>query len=34
MKALKETDNPRNFSEKVMLLVNRGGEYIILLHLI
>jgi len=26
MKALKERSNPRNFSEKLMFLVNREGE--------
>ena len=26
MQALKEKDNPRAFSEKLMLLVNRGGQ--------
>lgn len=26
MKALKQRPNPRNFSEKLMFLINRGGE--------
>ena len=26
MKALKQRPNPRNFSEKLMYLINRGGE--------
>ncbi len=26
MRALKQRPNPRNFSEKLMFLINRGGE--------